>query len=367
MIAPNELNAPKKPPTPTIATPIDVDKDVMPIYGKSREEVAPSPLKLWHDGCMLLLILVDLTIIFFDQIVMSSFFAKIALWLSFEGWLLNYKAHTHGWLGTIGGFFTLFLIYELLIRWAIAIKKRTYYRWFFFPFVHWYEVLGCFPLLRPLRLLRAFVIIKRLHELGIQVLPARWIKTAKFYGHILLEELSDRVILTAVDNLRTQLRTTSTYSVAQTILDKNRTELESAILLLLRQELTPKLSAIALSKTNEALSNEVAGAVERALGNTPELRRYLKLIPIAGGMIEGQLVGIGKHIGQNVTSAVNETLLSPELLDELMTEIAKGIANIDITHPQLHTLITNVIEDGLTAFEAQIKIQQWQHVKQVHL
>ena len=71
--------------------------------------------------------------------------------------------------------------------------------------MHWYEVLGVFPALRALRLLRAAVITKRLHRLGIQVIPKRWVDSAKFYYHLLLEELSDRVILTAIDNFRAQI------------------------------------------------------------------------------------------------------------------------------------------------------------------
>lgn len=368
MIGPDDLSAPYKPTiAPTPVTPIDVDKDVMPIYSGEREPTPPSKLKLLYDALMLVAIVADLSVIFFDQIVMSAFFSHIASWLSWTDWLMWYQSDLHLKLSAIGGFFTLFLIFELLVRWAIAIKKRTYYRWFFFPFAHWYEVLGCFPLLRPLRLLRAFVIIKRLHEIGIQVVPARWTKTARFYGHILLEELSDRVILTAVDNFRTQLRSPYTHTSIESTINKNRADIEQAILLLLRQELTPKLGQLVVSDVGRALSSDVGAAVEEALAKTPELRRYLKLIPIAGSMIEAQMVDIGKHIGENVTTAVNEALLSPALLDRLMGEIAHGIANIDTSHPQLQRLIANIIEDGLTAFEAQIKIQQWKHVKQLHL
>ena len=44
-----------------------------------------------------------------------------------------------------------------------------------------------------------------------------------------------------------------------------------------------------------------------------------------------------------------------------MMAIAKGVAQLDIDHPALNTLIANIISDSLIAFEAQVKIQQWKH------
>ncbi len=370
MISSNDLNQPKPSQDDTLDTkePIDVKEDVIPIYAGKKQTHLPNPIKLVYDIVMLLAIVIDLGLIFFDQIMMSTFFANVAHWLWLDGWLGYYQANLHKPLATIGGFFTLFLIGELLVRWALAIYRKTYYRWFFFPFVHWYEVLGCFPLLRPLRLLRALIIIKRLHEMDIQVVPLRLIKTAKFYGHILLEELSDRVILTAVDNFRSQMRTPQvSNALIETTFNKNRVAIEQAVAVLLQQELTPKLHAIVSSKVNDELSVQIGQAVERALVDTPELRRYLKLIPIAGSLIESQLLDIGNHIGQNVTSAVNKQLLSEQLLDELMKQIAKGVSQIDITRPEIKILVSALVEDGLNAFEQQIKIQQWKHTEQLQL
>src|SRR5690606_42147929 len=34
---------------------------------------------------------------------------------------------------------------EFSIRWLVAIARRTHERWFYFPFVHWYDLLGCIP------------------------------------------------------------------------------------------------------------------------------------------------------------------------------------------------------------------------------
>lgn len=342
--------------------------DVIRLY-QHPKNTKPSTKKLLYDGLILLLISLDLLVLLFDAVVMSVSFAKLVSWLGvdmFTSWLGSYRLATHQKLATIGGLFTLFLVAELGVRWGIAIYKKTYYRWFFFPFVHWYEVLGCFPLLRPLRLLRAIVIVRRLHQMGIAVIPKNWLATGKFYLDLLFEALSDRVIITAIANIRKQIGDQSTTQVASTILEHNRHQIEQVLYRLLMQELTPKLTHIVKSQVNDRLADEVGQAVAQALSDTPELRRYLRLIPIAGGVIEGQIVEIGQKIGQNVTVSINKTLLSEHTLQPLMAQIAKGVGQVDLNDPALGQMVQKLIFDGLDAIEHQVRCEQSKHLTTIN-
>lgn len=346
----------------------DLPEDVIPFYGSQQTPSKPNTFKLGYDMMTLILLVIDLSLMVVDSVLTSSFAMWVADALGLVQPLLTYQEHYHLPIDAIGGLFTLFWVMDLLVRWSIAIAKKTYYRWFFFPFVHWYEVLGCFPLLRPLRLLRATVIIKRLHSLGIQIIPERWLKSARFYYHVLLEELSDRVILTAVGNIRAQMRHKDAQgSLIHRTIIANRQEIEQAVGELLRLELAPRLKEALSAKNGEKLAIDIGMAVERALSQTPEFRRYLKLIPIAGGMIEAQITTIGKHIGENVTTAINAHFLDDATLDVIINQIAQGVANIDTTHPEVQTLIHKISEDALKAFEDQVKIQQWKHAKQLSI
>jgi len=328
----------------------------------------PSRFKLTYDIVMLIAISIDLLLISIDAILMSNFSYSAAAWLTIGDTLSWYRDTLHDPLRTAGGFFTLFLIFELLIRWAIAIKRKVYYRWFFFPFVHWYEVLGCFPQLRALRLFRVVVIGRRLYQLGYQVLPQPWINRIKFYINLLLEELSDRVILTTIHNFRQQLTDPKTHkSFIESTIARNRDEIEAALLSVLRQELAPKLQELATLTGGNVLATEVGNAIEEGLANTPELRRYLRMIPIAGTLIESQLQHVGHNVGENVVYALNKRLLDPERLDALMVAIASGVAKIDTDNTALNTLISSIIDDSLTEFEAQVKIQHWKHQEMLNL
>lgn len=330
---------------------------------KHPKRKPPNRLKLTYDIVILIAISIDLLFISLDAILMSNFSSNVAGWLAISEWLSWYQTTLHNPLRTVGGFFTVFLIIELLMRWAIAIKEQVYYRWFFFPFVHWYEVLGCFPQLRALRLFRAVVIGRRLHQLGYQVLPQPWINRIKFYIDLVLEELSDRVILTTIYNFRQQLTDSEVQkSLIKSTIDRNRDEIEAMLLSLLRQELAPKLQKLAgKSEGGKLIASEVGSAIQDGLANTPELRRYLRLIPIAGSLIESQLQHIGHSVGENVVYSLNERLLDAERIDALMVTIAHSVANIDVNNAALEALLASIISDSLNEFEAQIKIQQWKH------
>ena len=109
------------------------------------------------------------------------------------------------------------------------------------------------------------------------------------------------------------------------------------------------------------MASEVGNAIQDGLANSSELRRYLRLIPIAGSLIESQLQHIGQNIGENVVYSLNERLLDAERIDALMIGIAHGVTHIDTSNTALETLLSNIIADSLSEFEGQIKIQQWKH------
>lgn len=338
------------PTTPTFDMPV---KTVPPRLSRP---------KLYYEIVILVLIVADLLLIGVDALLTSSFMHSVADWADFDSWLAHYQAVIHPKLKMLGGFFTIFLVIELLIRWVIAIINKQYYRWFFFPFVHWYEVLGCAPQLRALRLLRAGVIGYRLHQQGIQVLPKSWLSTLHFYYKVVMEEVSDRVILTAIDNIRAEIGQTDGHLV-QNIIDKHRSQIEQVVVEVLHQEVTPLLQSGEGSSPSFAmpLAQEVGQAIQQSLMQAPELRRTLRMIPIAGGLIESQLLQLGQHIGENLTLTLSQNLTRHDTLQPIYQHIARSVSQVDTASPALEQLVNNIIDESLTALANQVKIQQWKH------
>ena len=62
--------------------------------------------------------------------------------------------------------FVAVFLTEFMVRWVYAVKAKMYDRWYFYPFIHWYDIIGCIPVgsFRFLRILRVISIIYRLHQ-----------------------------------------------------------------------------------------------------------------------------------------------------------------------------------------------------------
>jgi len=126
----------------------------------------------------LLLLVVDLLMILL--VIVNLFYIVVEWHFSFELVRNLLKTHLpafHDWYdSTLHRNFLLYDIWfvsvfviEFLIRWFFAIYHKRYHKWFFYPFLHWYDVLGCIPLgsFRFLRIFRVASMVLRLHKMEV--------------------------------------------------------------------------------------------------------------------------------------------------------------------------------------------------------
>lgn len=333
------------------------DSNLSPEH-KAHRSTLGFKLSLAYDGAIVLLICFDLLLMMVDALLMSGFAERAFSMLSLSGWLSDYQNQWHSSALVVGGLITIFLISELLIRWFIAIVQKRYYRWFFFPFVHWYEVLGCFPQLRALRLLRAGVIGYQLYQMGYRFLPQSWIDRGVFYYQLVLEELSDRVIVTALGSVERELLSGKGLSgLIDQIMAEHRTELSALTTSLIHEQTTQVLDRESLR-----ISQGVGESVSRALSNVPELSKYLKLIPVAGKLIEREIQQIGADIGSSIT----EELMRPfrtsnaEEMSGPYQVIQSNLDQVKIDQSELQPLIEQIVLTVLQSIKDQISVKQWQ-------
>lgn len=312
----------------------------------------PSKISLAYDVMMVILIVVNLLLIAVEYALNAKFGWTIQLM-----GILQMSPPSQLWLkesiSDANAFFTLFLIIELSIRWGIAIVQKHYYRWFFFPFVHWYEVLGCLAILRPLRLLRALVIAYRLYELGYPVLPRSWINKGRFYYELVLEELSDRIVLHVIDGITTELKQNKThYELVEKIIKKHKPLFIKTLFELLEKNLPS-----AINQNQIAISQYVSAAVERSLKNTPELQQILHLMPVVGSLLSNRLEAIGARLGENIALELIHPLT--QVPNSLYAEVAHQVGNSQIHTLELESLIDSVVIEALQVIRDQVSIQQW--------
>lgn len=320
----------------------------------------PFRLFLLYDIFMVFIIVFNLFCLGMNLFLMSS----LGEWLFQQIHLLSvldfYRTHLNPWVITTEAWFIIFLIAELVVRWIFAIINKHHARWWWFPFVHFYEILAIIPYLRFLRLFRAGIIAYRLYEMGYQVIPDKIQRTLLFYYRVVMEELSDRVVLTVLDGLKHELKTNSSHQqTIHNLVDHHRQLFVTTLSSLLQESL-----ATTLQQQQPAITQKVGIIVNQAIEDTPELTQLLRLIPIVGGRIEQQIQSIGQRLGENISAGLIEpfTAGSPQQPNENFQLIAEKVSELNINNQYLEELVKSVVFESIEAISKQVKVKQWQEM-----
>ena len=319
-------------------------------------------LFLIYDIFMVFIIVFNLFCLGMNFFLMSNigqwFFDTIQLPMVLE----FYRTHLHPWVIITEAWFIIFLIVELFVRWGISISNKHHTRWWFFPFIHWYEILAIIPHLRFLRLFRAGVIAYRLYELGYKVVPDNIRLKALFYYRVVMEELSDRVVISVIDGVRQELETSSSHKkIIHDLVDHHRQLFTVTLSSLLQESL-----ARTLQQQQPFITQKVGVIVNQAIEDTPELTQLLRLIPIVGGRIEQQIQSIGQRLGENISAGLIEPFTegSPNAPNQNYQLIAEKVSEINIDNKYLEELVESVVFESLEAIRKQVKVKQWQQTLQ---
>lgn len=315
-------------------------------------------LFLIYDIFMVFIIVFNLFCLGMNFFLMSNigewFFNTIHLYSVLE----FYRSYLHPWVITTEAWFIIFLIVELAIRWLLSIIQKHHARWWFFPFIHWYEIVAIIPHFRFLRLFRAGIIAYRLHELGYKVVPDSIRLKAIFYYRVVMEELSDRVVITVIDGIKHELDTSSSHKkIIHDLVDHHRQLFTVTLSSMLQESL-----AKALQQQQPIITQKVGHIVNQAIEDTPELTQLLRLIPIVGSRIEQQIQSIGQRLGENITAGLIEpfTVGSFERPNENYLLIAEKVSQLNIDNQYLEELVESVVYESLKAIRKQVKVKQWQ-------
>lgn len=316
---------------------------------------------LAYDIFMMVLIVINLFCLSANAILMSDFGQWLFDFIRLPEILQFYKAELRPWVIITEGWFTTFLIGELLVRWLIAIVLRHHARWWFFPFIHWYEILAIVPQLRFLRLLRAVAIGYNLHSHGFKVIPSRWYKRGNFYYNLVIEELTSRIVVTVLDGIKRELTTSTTHrQLIDDLVEHHRQLFAIALTDILQETLGKELQA-----QRYMISKNVGQVVNKAIEDTPELTRLLRLIPIVGSRMEQQIQSIGQRLGENITQGLIDPFTHTDYSKDNPTfaMISEKISQIQIEqNPNIDKLVESAVFETLEAIRKQVKIKQWQQI-----
>lgn len=256
-------------------------------------------------------------------------------------------------------FVTVFLT-EFFIRWGHAVKTHEYSRWYFYPFIHWYDLVGCIPVggFRLLRLLRVISIMHRLHRYGIIDVTQYWLyQFINFYYEAFMEELSDRIVLKVISGIQ--------YEAGRGSPLVNR--IQRQVLYPRRQMISNWLSARVAKAAAEsyvphrgALRHYLETRVDYALQQNIELSR-LKLLPVVGGTIARTLEDSVGDIVANIVHQILEDLASSAnhaFIDDLVAAVLPDGESAG-KEEQANEALIDMVKDILEAVKTQVRVKRW--------
>ena len=255
----------------------------------------------------------------------------------------------------VGIFFT-----EFMLRWIRAIWRGTYHRWFFFPFVYWYDLLGLIPItgFRVLRLLRIISIAYRLHRVGaLDLSEFPLVKFFLKYYSILMQELTDRVTINLIGEVQEEVRHGG--PVVDRIVDEVvRPHKEDLV-----EWVAHRIETVA-ETDYERYRGDIRRYVKRRINHALQENREFKRLE--------QIPMFGKRIRETVEQAVSDMVFTVvgDIMQDIASERNRPLLNesadvlfdamvLKEQNSALSTMVVDTVDRSLEIVKQQIAIQKW--------
>jgi hypothetical protein len=318
--------------------------------------------KLWlavaMDVTMIVLILVNINLIVFDSFfsihVISGFFQNyIPCFFEF------YNTNIHQHFAVIDLCFVAIFLIEFIARWARAAYRKTYDKWYFFPFFFWYDALGCVPVagFRWLRLIRIFSLLIRMQKLGL----VNWRKTGFYsyfvrYSNIFIEEISDRVIVKALEGLKDEV------AKGNPVTDEIIREVVKPQSQMLVKWMSHRIQ-IVTAKMYVNRKDDIKRYVDERLNDAVTKNKQVKMlgkIPVVGSQVTGLLDQAIRDIVFSVIDGLFQDLQeNNQPLTEELTNISSELFTLIEDDKELDTIIENIINQSIDIVIKQVEIKEW--------
>lgn len=323
-------------------------------------------LAIFIDIIMMILLIMNLSLIIFDWIFTVEFVNNFLKTYTPDFFDFYYN-EIHVNFSDIDLIFVIAFLSEFLLSWILAVVQKVYYKWFFYPFLHWYDLIGCIPVgsLRFLRILRVFSILIRLQNLKIIDLSKTYVfaKLKKYYG-IVVEEVSDRVVVNILDGMQEEIHEGG--PVVDTIINKVIRPKQDILVEWISRRLEYALDHDVLIRKPE-LDAYVNDLISDSMSKSKELKT-IEQIPMMGKVITGTIEKAVADIINNVIEKAIADMASyknKEFIKDVTDVILNSIEFKD-DESELNEVFKDISVDALEVIKKQVKIQKWK-IKEVEI
>ncbi|WNL41761.1 ion transporter [Halomonas sp. PAMB 3264] len=329
------------------------------MLARERHPKLPRAVEYAHIGWdffILAAVIANLALLLFDSLFLLGWFEQLVQRAS-PGFHDFYDAEIHSRFFAIDLVFVTIFVIDVLLGWTAAIIERRYHRWFFYPFIHWYDVLGCIPLagFRWLRALRVLSLVHRLHRLGL--IDVRNWSSFRFvmkYYDILLEELSDRIALRLMGNVQQQILAAD--SLTERLVDRVIMPRKSELIKEISQRLESTVGK-AYQQNRQEIMTSIDALITRTLLETPEIQR-LNRLPMgetASSAMQASLSGVAQRLVDELALGIH----SPEFRQMIERTADSGFDSwLTVDDTSAH-VTEQVLYDILEMLKEQVRRQRW--------
>ncbi|MBN1656691.1 MAG: ion transporter [Deltaproteobacteria bacterium] len=316
-------------------------------------------LLIFDDTVMMVALLLNIVLILFEWLF-SYPLVQTWLRLSSPDGVLKILFYIHHNFVLIDLCFVVFYLAEFFLTWIVAAKNRWYDEWFYYPFVHWYDLLGCIPVgsLRFLRILRIFSVVIRLHIIGIiDLRKTALFRQLKKWQDILVEEVSDRVVVNALSGVQREMEAGGT--VVERVVDEVLKPNQEVLAERLSRRLSETL-AVSYHENKEGIENYIQATIESAFRKNNEIE-LIKSIPMVGKRLAEVLEGVIIDIISNVVDkGIGD--LSGARSKAMVNEALNAVTATTALRPdpdRLRDFVIKLLIEAIDIVKDQVKRKKW--------
>jgi hypothetical protein len=251
--------------------------------------------------------------------------------------------------------FVAIFLSEFIFRWVASVMRKEHLRWYFFPFLHWYDLVGCIPMAstRIFRVLRIVSIIYRLHKYQIIDLNRTALfRFIAFYADVLVEELSDRIVIKVLSDAQKDIAAGSPLiNDIQTNVIAPRMPIVSRYVANVLNHLG---DSILDGEHGEVIRSHVQSSVGKAVRSNPQVSTF-SMLPVVGSTIENTLESAVTDI---VTASIIN-LLSDIDAERVDSFVRNGMTDFTPEDEALQHEMFLVVNECLELVKAHISQQRW--------
>lgn len=319
---------------------------------------------LFVDVIMILLVIVNLIFVIFDWSFGFEFFRNIVQSLS-DNLFVVYRDDIHPNFLRYDSFFILIFVAEFLTQWFVSIIKKSYSRWWIYPFVKWYDVLGCIPMgvFIWLRLFRVFAMTLRLHKMGVINLKNTFLyKEFNRYYQFFVQDASDRALIKLIDAAQRGVKEENKESIIADAINPDLSELSKILSLKVH-----KVAENNMLREKENIKEEIKSVIKDGFENSHEMKA-LNHIPLLGKRITTRLEDLLNDVSFQLWNSLSNKLASDEItaiveniiftsLDSLIKEKVKK-TDEQVTERELNDVLGDIIDRVFQKLKDDIEVNR---------